>query len=315
MCERLLRLRPYFNVLAGQPLAWNGYLSELQWKVIEELVTILLPFHQTQELLEGQKYVSISLIPYMISTLRTKLTAYIQAGALDGTRHLATLMLYDFNDRWGSGIGDTVFKDNATRVKQRRQKGIAKNIHLGAALDPRTKKLEATPEPSQVLIWAELTARVLTVPAAAVLPPPPPAAAPARVFHPILAGFVAAPAAAAPQPHQPAQLTPLQQAAQEVARYRAEPAQDLFDPADGRFYNPLEWWSANEDRFPRLAVLARMILCIPATSAPSERVFSQAGLTISNARAGLLPDNAAACIFLHGNMHLDEPEVIDVDAV
>ena len=37
----------------------------------------------------------------------------------------------------------------------------------------------------------------------------------------------------------------------------------------------------------------------PATSAPSERLFSSAGLTIANNRARLAGDNAARLIFLH----------------
>ena len=45
--------------------------------------------------------------------------------------------------------------------------------------------------------------------------------------------------------------------------------------------------------------LARRYLCIPATSAPSERVFSAAGLTIAKDRASLNPETADALIFLH----------------
>ena len=44
--------------------------------------------------------------------------------------------------------------------------------------------------------------------------------------------------------------------------------------------NTLEWWwRVNAVRFPLHATLARRYLCIPATSAPSERLFSAAGLT------------------------------------
>lgn len=41
--------------------------------------------------------------------------------------------------------------------------------------------------------------------------------------------------------------------------------------------NPLEWWRLHQTNFPRLANLAKKYLCIPATSAPSERAFSTGG--------------------------------------
>ena len=46
--------------------------------------------------------------------------------------------------------------------------------------------------------------------------------------------------------------------------------------------NPLQWWSQRATCFPILAHTAKKILCIPATSAPVERLFSTAGNTIAN---------------------------------
>jgi len=35
----------------------------------------------------------------------------------------------------------------------------------------------------------------------------------------------------------------------------------------------LKWWRQQTSTFPKLAALARSVLAVPATSAPSERVF------------------------------------------
>lgn len=55
--------------------------------------------------------------------------------------------------------------------------------------------------------------------------------------------------------------------------------------------NPLDWWRLHEPNFPRVASLARKYLCIPATSAPSERAFSTGGNIVTCHRAALKPDN------------------------
>jgi hypothetical protein len=44
----------------------------------------------------------------------------------------------------------------------------------------------------------------------------------------------------------------------------------------------LAWWrDVGQARFPRISVMARQFLAIPAASATAERVFSFAGLTLS----------------------------------
>jgi hypothetical protein len=63
----------------------------------------------------------------------------------------------------------------------------------------------------------------------------------------------------------------------------------------------LEWWRLQRSTFPRLSQLARAILAVPATSAPSERIFSVAGLAINAKRSCLNPNTADKIIFVHEN--------------
>jgi hAT family C-terminal dimerisation region len=98
----------------------------------------------------------------------------------------------------------------------------------------------------------------------------------------------------------------------ELRSYQTRKGQLMVDGPKGPkhesagYTNPLQWWKKNSADLPHLSVLARKYLCIPATSAPSERVFSAAGLTIAKTRASLHPENAADLIFLHNSWEYAE---------
>ena len=65
--------------------------------------------------------------------------------------------------------------------------------------------------------------------------------------------------------------------------------------------NPLQWWKENETKFPALAVVAKSYLAAPATSTPSERLFSAAGSIVSEKRASLTKEHVDMLTFLHSN--------------
>jgi hAT family protein len=60
----------------------------------------------------------------------------------------------------------------------------------------------------------------------------------------------------------------------------------------------LEWWKHHHDEYPGLARIARDYLAIPATSVPSERVFSSGANLISDKRGSLNDDSIQACLCL-----------------
>ena len=56
---------------------------------------------------------------------------------------------------------------------------------------------------------------------------------------------------------------------------------------------------AEEDTFGQMADLARVVLAAPATSAPVERVFSEASLIMTKTRMTMDPENLGLLLFLH----------------
>ena len=62
---------------------------------------------------------------------------------------------------------------------------------------------------------------------------------------------------------------------------------------------PLKWWSVRAPEFPNIALFARRVLAVQATSAPVERLFSTAGNVISKKRTRLCDSMAADLIMLH----------------
>ena len=84
----------------------------------------------------------------------------------------------------------------------------------------------------------------------------------------------------------------------------------------------LVWWrDVGQARFPRIAVMARQFLAIPAASATAERVFSFAGLTLSDLRKSLVEGTLEAIMWAkwgspsiplgRGDLHITHPELCD----
>ena len=92
----------------------------------------------------------------------------------------------------------------------------------------------------------------------------------------------------------------------EIFNYRC---MNLFN---SKKFDVLAWWRALSNNFPCLFKLVQMILCIPASSAPSERVFSKANLVVSKLRGRLTSDRAKALTYISANI-ADEKTTTNLD--
>ena len=310
MTERLMELKGCFDLMEIQgTLQCN--LTRAQWIIVGLVRDILRPFMLAQKVLEGEKYVTLSFVPGIIYGIRCGMKVIEDnVDVPDSVKILSMKMSTDFVKRWGSGDEDTVFSENETEGSYRRLKGLSKLTMIAAALDPRTKLLRGIPDMDKRLLWTHISV-VLNEIAVTNLP------LPADVHGDGLAPFVAndnnqpdyydilmedVNVAVMPDESIPEDISVVDKVKAEIAHYRALPVlpgKKINAAGTTVHSNPLSWWSSQKDKLPLLSKLARRVLCIPATSAPSERVFSAAGLTIANRRASLNAENAAALIFLH----------------
>ena len=87
----------------------------------------------------------------------------------------------------------------------------------------------------------------------------------------------------------------------------SESEQDTFDL--------LAWWKKHENMFPTLAIVARKVHGIVATSAESERMWNVCGNIKTKKRSNILPSNLNVFSFLTKNLWEQEEEIIDDEDV
>ncbi|XP_050052894.1 zinc finger BED domain-containing protein 4-like [Aphis gossypii] len=68
--------------------------------------------------------------------------------------------------------------------------------------------------------------------------------------------------------------------------------------------DPMQFWKNHFSVLDPLSELALKYACIPATSVPSERIFSKAGQIVSQRRNRLSPKNVNILIFLNKNLEI-----------
>lgn len=90
--------------------------------------------------------------------------------------------------------------------------------------------------------------------------------------------------------------TPLSAATVELKTYNDDILLELQS-------DPLAYWASREAAYPRLSKMAKKYLCVPATSVPSERIFSKAGLVVADRRNRLSTDHTKQLLFINANIN------------
>jgi hypothetical protein len=195
-------------------------------------------------------------------------------------------------------------------------------VLLAAALDPRTKELSFASATEKTAIWALLKARAVQqvlktneleieqatvdqaqLQEARIQPekknPDTVQTTLHRLFNRAKIRVASSSSSIVPIPLQLTNEQAQRIVEDEFTRYSAAAAID-FDNSI-KTNQALVWWKTHQYSFPVFSPLARIYLAIPATSAPSERIFSSASYIASKRRSSMHPETLELLVFLSKN--------------
>lgn len=258
--------------VAGNDLQRDALrISQDEVNILQQFMVIGRACKQILELLEGDKHITISALLFSHHRL---VRFFNQAAASPGVHD----WIKAFCERAVQGAS---IKFNA---------GVDKAAMIGTILDPRFKSLSFLPGPEAgkcrdalVAAYTDLTLHM----GESVLPADSDAGhrrKRQRVNAPSVFSDFSGDILESTSPTKGATKT-------EIERYLEHPSEDAKS-------DPLDWWRVNAVRYPKLAILARRYLAIPASSASSERLFSRSKMTATAARQGLSAETLCMLLFV-----------------
>ncbi|XP_063366311.1 E3 SUMO-protein ligase ZBED1 [Cydia amplana] len=255
MFERLLRVKVQLSATLSILDSPPPNLEAAQWQILEDSVAILQPFEKITAVLSAESYPTLSCIIPLVRGLQNSLNK--RTPITDAGKHLQRALLEVVDKRL------SVYKSNRTAAK-------------ATLLDPRFKKkafgLDSTAENAVKHVTEELAYYITHEPDYVLTEPPvadtsttnvPPLSNADEIWEDFDKKLT----------ESVMQQTPISSATTLLKQYLDLPYLD-------RKQDPLQFWAERQQLFPSLSQMAFKYLCIPASSVPSERLFSKAGLSI-----------------------------------
>jgi hypothetical protein len=245
-------------------------LSDQQWEIVEELVKFLGNFAKVTDRFGGQSYLTISTTHKYIRSLSQHCSKFLADASLTAAVRDAVKRCLDvMNEKFSEASNSTA---------------------LAMILDPRYKSLSHLELDSQNAVIQMLAEELVKFGGDEGAGAAAPAPKRVKVEDPdaLLMAELEGKDIEVPEVKMPS-------TDQELNDYLAE------KEIKGDSESVLSWWRTKSVKYPRLSCLARFVLAIPASSCPSERLFSKAGCIVTPKRSSLDDDNVDTLSMLSGN--------------
>lgn len=299
-------------------------LSSDEWELLQQLVITLGPFEEATKYLGGEKYITHSIMNPMIEHIKKLLLSPLSNSPSSSTPTSPTLStspisafntpeIYEEirnaadvfvlieevetleNDVENNNQTNRTNLDKPLETKDLLDK-VRKDLYnamcvywnvlsedytLSTVLDPRIKSMNNKEEEKEILHkkYEEFKENYLPTPIESRASSPTPSESSNPIYKPRLFSIF--------EQNQP-------KASNEVEEYLRED-KISFQQC------PFNWWLNKKDKYPILAKMARIYLAIPATSTPSERLFSDAGNLLSAKRSRMNSELFKRIMFLKRN--------------
>lgn len=250
-------------------------LTPEQWDMISEISAVLTPVQELITTLEECQTPSLSLlIPLIMQLCHVLATVYARL-KLETMRTVCAKMRQSVYDRFVTALKDPP-------------------IMIAMMLDPRARNF-VIPGYDETLAVSELRAAFLRFPATLAQY----RGQSVTLRH----GSNQVDEVRAPEQKK---VKLLQMTQKRAAAANNASELDIYLLEDGIDFEecPLAWWMSRRTRFPVLFEMARVYLAIPASSCPSERVFSVGTLVLTDKRRQLHESRVPKLMFMKRNMKL-----------
>ena len=298
-------------------------LTPDEWLVMHQIEIVLETMAYYQRILEGEKYVTGSLCVIAVYQIRK---AYVDIIACEDTSEsviaLTRILLKDFDERYHPSENGmvTYFREDELG-KGNRYIGLHQYFFFAAFLDPRVLPIlldiiteEDAGQLEEDILDAMVARSKLMRSKKSNLSDqgtPPATQTPSKAMptkkksksSQMFRGLNTKPKASVNASDRDDESLRNDCQAQ-LNRYMndAEDGGCPLEDEDDLFNDPLMWWKENTVKYDLVASLARLYLAVPATSAPSERVWSRAARILSLRRASLKEGLVARMMFVRENM-------------
>ena len=242
-------------------------LTAAQWNKIASLLPVLEGLQIATTAMSSEQNVSVSCVLPVVNGLKNNFLKMV---------HTDSALLKNFKSMVSADLSRRFLTDL----------GADSIIALAACMDPRHKSLKSLKEPLRLLVHEHAR----------------------NLVDEIEAGNNANMEDEEQPPAKKSAMSLLlgEDYFDEQQSFRDEFTSYIEEPPLHPNSNPLQWWMRNEERFPKVAAVARRYLCAPSTSVPSERVFTATGNIVTKKRCSLLPENVNCLVFLNKNLSLCE---------